>query len=136
MQRYIQVKGCACVCVCVCACRVCMGVCVCACMPSHSSRVRLCATLWTIAHQSPQSMGFSRQEYRSGLPCPSLWDLSDPHLLCLLHLQVGSLPLAPPGSPSYIIIHMSSLHNLYIHQLYTYLTHIYTADTEGVSGFP
>ena len=36
------------------------------------SRVRLCATPWTSAHQPPPSMGFSRQEYWSGLPLPSL----------------------------------------------------------------
>ena len=36
------------------------------------SRVRLCATPWTAAHQPPPSMGFSRQEYWSGLPLPSL----------------------------------------------------------------
>ena len=36
------------------------------------SRVRLLATPWTAAHQAPPSMGFSRQEYRSGLPLPSL----------------------------------------------------------------
>ena len=35
------------------------------------SRVRLCATPWTAAHQAPPSMGFSRQEYWSGLPLPS-----------------------------------------------------------------
>ena len=35
------------------------------------SRVRLFATLWTVAHQAPLSMGFSRQEYWSGLPFPS-----------------------------------------------------------------
>ena len=35
-------------------------------------RVRLCATPWTIAHQAPPSMGFSRQEYWSGVPLPSL----------------------------------------------------------------
>ena len=33
---------------------------------------------WTVAHQAPLSMGFSRQEYRSGLPFPSAGDLSDP----------------------------------------------------------
>ena len=33
---------------------------------------------WTVALQSPLSMGFSRQEYWSGLPCPSIGDLSDP----------------------------------------------------------
>ena len=38
---------------------------------SHFSRVRLCATPWTAAHQAPPSLGFSRQEYQSGLPFPS-----------------------------------------------------------------
>ena len=41
--------------------------------PSRFSRVRLCATLWTAAHQAPLSTGFSRQEYWSGLPFPSDW---------------------------------------------------------------
>ena len=38
---------------------------------SRFSRVQLCATLWTAAHQAPLSMGFSRQEYWSGLPFSS-----------------------------------------------------------------
>ena len=38
---------------------------------SHVSRVRLCATPQTEAHQAPLSLGFSRQEYWSGLPIPS-----------------------------------------------------------------
>ena len=38
---------------------------------SHFSCVRLCATPWTVAHQAPPSMGFSRQEYWSGVPLPS-----------------------------------------------------------------
>ena len=42
---------------------------------SHFSRVQLLATLWTITLQAPLSMGFSRQEYWSGLPCPPLGDL-------------------------------------------------------------
>ena len=37
----------------------------------HFSRVQLCATLWTAAHQAPPSLGFSRQEHWSGLPFPS-----------------------------------------------------------------
>ena len=41
------------------------------------SRVRLFATLWTVAHQVPLSMGFSRQEYWSGLPCPPPGDCPD-----------------------------------------------------------
>ena len=38
---------------------------------SRFSRVRLCATPWTAAHQAPPSLGFSRQEHWSGLPFPS-----------------------------------------------------------------
>ena len=41
------------------------------------SRVRLFATPWTVAYQAPTSMGFSRQEYWSGLPFPSPGDLPD-----------------------------------------------------------
>ena len=40
-----------------------------ACMLSHFSHVQLCAPLWTVACQAPLSVGFSRQEYWSGLPC-------------------------------------------------------------------
>ena len=40
--------------------------------------VQLFAILWTVAYQAPPSMGFSRQEYWSGLPFPSPGDLSDP----------------------------------------------------------
>ena len=42
------------------------------------TRVRLSATPRTVAHPAPLSMGFSRQEYRSGLPFPSLGDLPKP----------------------------------------------------------
>ena len=60
-------------------------------------------TPWTIACQAPLSMGFSRQEYWSGLPRPSPGDLSDPGIkptsLMSPALQVDSLPLAPPGKP-------------------------------------
>ena len=44
---------------------------MCACVLSCFSHVRLFATLGTLAHQAPLSMGFSRQEYWSGLPCLS-----------------------------------------------------------------
>ena len=49
----------------------------CACMQSHFHHVQLFATLWTVAHQAPLSMGFSRQEYWSGVPCPPPGDLPD-----------------------------------------------------------
>ena len=42
------------------------------------SRVRQFVTLWTVACQAPLTMGFSRQEYWSGLPCPPPEDLPDP----------------------------------------------------------
>ena len=38
---------------------------------SRFSRIRLCATPWTAAYQAPPSMGFSRQQYCSGVPLPS-----------------------------------------------------------------
>ena len=47
-------------------------------MRNHLSCVRLFVTLWTIAHQAPVSMKYSRQEYQSGLPCPPTGDLSHP----------------------------------------------------------
>ena len=72
------------------------------CMLSRFSHVWLFATLWTEARQNLLSMGFSRQEYWSGLPCPPPGDFptrgSDLRLLCLLHWQAGSLPLVPPKS--------------------------------------
>ena len=45
---------------------------------SHFSRVRLCATPYTAAHQAPLSMGFSRQEHWSGVPLPSLSHMYKP----------------------------------------------------------
>ena len=42
------------------------------------SRVQLFVTLWTVALQAPLSMGFSRQEYWSGLPCRPPGDLPNP----------------------------------------------------------
>ena len=66
-----QLQTCVCVCVCVC-------VRVCARALSGFSRVRLFVTLWTVACQASLSMGFSRQEYWSGLPCPPPGYLPNP----------------------------------------------------------
>ena len=64
------------------------------------SRVQLFATPWTVTHQAPPSMGFSRQEYWSGLPFPTPGDLPDPGI------EPESPALAskffttePPGKP-------------------------------------
>ena len=72
-------------------------------------QVRVCsavsdsATPWTIAHQAPLSMAFSRQEYWSVLLCPPPGDLPNlglnPRLLHFLQWQAGSLPLALLGKP-------------------------------------
>ena len=73
----------------------------CVCMLSCFSCVQLCATLWAVDCQAPLSMGFSRQEYQSGLPCLPPWDLPDPGMepeFLMSHaLQVDSLSLALPG---------------------------------------
>ena len=64
------------------------------------SRVPLFATPWIAAHQAPLSMGFSRQEHWSGLPCPLPGDLSDPGIERRSpELQADSLPAELPGKP-------------------------------------
>ena len=64
------------------------------------SHVRLSATPWTVAYQSSPSMGFSRQEYWSGLPLPSPGDLPDPGIEPRSPtLQADTLPSEPPGKP-------------------------------------
>ena len=73
---------------------------LCVCVLSHA---QLFATSWTIACQVPLSMGFSRQEYWSGLPFPSSGVITTQgqnlHLLYLLHWQEDSLLLGPHGKP-------------------------------------
>ena len=68
------------------------------------SRVRLFATPWTVAHQAPPLMGFSRQEYWSGLPFPSPGDLLDPGIepasLECPTLAGGFFTTVPPGKPN------------------------------------
>ena len=59
------------------------------------------ATLWTIAHHAPLSMGFSRQEYWSGLQCSPPGDLPDPGIEPRSPaLQIGSEPTELQGKPS------------------------------------
>ena len=67
----------------------------CVCMLSHFSHVRLFAILWTVARQAPLSMGFSREEYWSGLPFLSPGALPDLGIeLRFPTLQADSLPSA------------------------------------------
>ena len=70
---------------------------------SESEVAQSCLTLcdpWTVAHQAPLSMGFSRQEYWSGLPFPSPGDLPDTGIKPRSPtLQADDLTSAPPGKP-------------------------------------
>ena len=65
------------------------------------SCVRLFVTPWTVAYQAPPSMGFSRQEYWSGLPFPSPGDLPNPGIEPRSpKLQAETLLSKPPGKLS------------------------------------
>ena len=73
------------------------------CMLSCLSHVQLFATLWTVAHQAPLSMGFFKQEYWNGLSCPPPGDLSHPGIeptsLMSPALAGRFFTVAPPGKP-------------------------------------
>ena len=67
------------------------------------SHVQLFATPWTVAYQAPPSMGFSRQEYWSGLPFPSPGDLPNSGIESRSPaFQADTLTSEPPGKPTYI----------------------------------
>ena len=66
---------------------------------SGFSRVRLFVIPWTIAHQAPPSMENTEAGCHFLLQGVFLTQGSNPGLLCLLHWQVWSLPLVPPGKP-------------------------------------
>ena len=71
---------------------------LCACVLSRFSCIQLFATPWTVAHQAPLSMGFSKQEYGSGLLCPSPGDLSHPGIEPTPPaLESEVLTTGPPG---------------------------------------
>ena len=77
-----------------------MCVSVCVCVHAKSLQSCLTVTLWAVDSQAPVSMGFSRQEYWSGLPCPSSGDLPNPEIKSMSPaLQADSLPSEPQGKP-------------------------------------
>ena len=72
----------------------------CACVLSCFGCVCFFATVWTVAHQAPLSMGFSRQEYWSELPFPSPGDLPDLRIEPMSPVsQANSSPTQSPGKP-------------------------------------
>ena len=90
----------------------CFSLFVCVCLLSRFSLVHLFATLWTVAHQVSLSMGFSRQEHWSGLPCPPPGNLPHPGIKPRSPaLQVDSLPAELPGKPFSLLTS-----NLFVHK--------------------
>ena len=77
----------------------------CVCVPQSLGCVRLFETLWTVACETPLSMGFFCQEYCSGLPLPTPGDLPSPGIEPTYSaspaLQADSLPLSHRGSPNH-----------------------------------
>ena len=67
---------------------------------SRFSSIQLFVTPWTVARQAPLSMEFSRQEYESGLPCPSPGDLPNPEIKPASPALTGRFfTTEPPGKP-------------------------------------
>ena len=85
------------------------------------SHVQLFATRWTVAHQAPLSMGFSRPEYCSGLPFPPPGDLPNPRVKSVSPLSPASPALTGgffttelPGKQSSYILLKKSLPSSYL----------------------
>ena len=81
---------------------VCLSECLCA-----LNCLDFFVTLWTVAHQALLSMGVSRQEYWSGLPCPPTGDLPDPGIKPKSPVLASRIfTTEPPGRP-YLLVYLS-----------------------------
>ena len=78
------------------------------------SHVQLFATPWTVAHQAPPSMGFSRQEYWSGLPFPSPGNFPNPGIEPRSPALQADTLLSEPSGKRVCIMHIFSLLLKYI----------------------
>ena len=92
-----------------------------------SRHIRFFVTPCTVAHQAPPSMGFSRQEYWSGLPFPSPGDLPDPGIEPRSPaLQEDALTSEPPGKwdpKTYFLfskIHLNQILSNQVHSMYSW----------------
>ena len=84
------------------------------------SHVWIFGTLWTIARQTPLSMGFSRQEYWSGLPCPPPGDLPHPGIKPESPALAGRFFITePPSKPLSLVLRIKLLY-----QVLLLLTHL------------
>ena len=92
---------------------------------SHSVVSDSFVTPWTVEHQTPLSMEFSRQEYWSGLPFPSPGDLPDPGIEPRSPaLQADSLPTEPPGKNC--ILFFLDLHPILASQMLSSLLSVFS----------
>ena len=83
------------------------------CWAQSLSHVQLFVTSWTAAHQAPLSVGFSRQEYQSGLPCPPPGDPPNPRIEPRSPaLQADSLPAELLLISKYLIFYLKDQQNL------------------------
>ena len=83
--------------------------------PHACSIAHLCSTVtpWTVACQTPLSMGCSRQEYWSGLPFPSPGDHPDPGIESASPALAGAFfPTEPPGKPCLHVASVVTAHGL------------------------
>ena len=87
----------------------------CACMLSHFSHVQLFVSLCTIACQAPLSMGFSRQEYWSRLPCSPPGDLPNPGIEPRFPALAGGFLTTEQGN-SLVVVHGLALQGLLLLQ--------------------
>ena len=85
----------------------------CGCVLSHFSPIWLFAILWTVTQQAPLSMGFFRQEYWSGLPCPPPGDLPDSGIKPASPTLVdGFFTTTPLGRP-FLMIFAINFHHIW-----------------------
>ena len=76
------------------------------------SVVRLCDPPWTVAHQAPLSVGFFRQEYWSGLPCPPPGDLPNPGPYNVAKIAVPNAGLTISDMESSLLVSVKSENGL------------------------
>ena len=101
------------------------------------SHVRLFVTPWTVAHQAPPSMEFSRQEYWSGLPFPSPGDLPNPGIEPgSPTLRADALPSEPPGNCYNLTSYWAQVASSITPQVLTFLACSMNLETCALASYP